>query len=148
MRSIARSLNTIALAINNLAKALGPPKEQVVTLPALGNNTSSPGNSIAKNVTITSLYQGKNYNSAQAKEALIKYEKNQQSPKIAHIHQEEKVALDAVYNALTDKANHPDHHDHIMRELSTKWPVLHNALKHLVIARKESYNSPSPKNIW
>ena len=132
MRSIARSLNTIALAINNLAKALGPPKEQVVTLPALGNNTSSPRNSIAKNVTITSLYQGKNYN-----------KDNQQSPKIAHIHQQEKLALDAVYNALTDKGNHPDHHDHIMRELSTKWPVLHNALKQLVIARKETYNSPS-----
>ena len=148
MRSIARSLNTIALAINNLAKALAPPKEQVVTLPSLGNNTSSPGNSIAKNVTITSLYQGKNYNSAQSKQAIKAYENKQQSPKVAHIHQDEKVALDALYNVLTDKANHPDHHDHIMRELSTKWPVLHNALKQLVIARKESYNSPSPKNIW
>ena len=142
MRSIARALNTIALAINNLAKALNPPKEQVTTFPISSTFTSSSGNAVAKNVSVTSVYQGKNY-----------YEKNQQSPKVAHIHKDEKIALDAVYDALTDKANHPDHHDHIMRELSTKWPVLHKALKQLIVARKESYNRPSSEiwkknNIW
>jgi len=145
MRSIARALNTIALAINNLAKALTPPKEQVTTFPVSSTFTTSSGSAVPKNVKITSVYQGKNY--AQAKEAIEKYEKNQQSPKIVHIHKDEKLALDAVYSALTDKGNHPDHHDHIMRELSTKWPVLHTALKQLIIARKESYNNPSPE-IW
>jgi hypothetical protein len=161
MRSIARALNTIALAINNLAKALNPPKEQVITFPVSTTYTSNPYNAIsknaAKNVKITSVYQGKNYYEDKVNNVTTSYGQwsvdGNQSPKIAHIHKDEKVALDAVYDALTDKGNHPDHHDHIMRELSTKWPVLYKALKQLVVARKESYNLPSSEiwkknNIW
>jgi hypothetical protein len=139
MRSIAKALNNIAIAISNLAKVLTPatidPQSKVNAFPVSSTITSNPGN---PNVKITSIYQNKNY-------------------AIAHISHEEKLAFDAVYSALTDKGNHPDHHDHIMRELSTKWPVLHKALKQLVVARKESYNRPSSdiwknnkanKNIW
>ena len=173
MRSIARALNTIALAINNLAKALTPPKEQVTTFPISSTFTTSSGSAVPKNVKITSVYQGKNY--LESKQAIKAYEENQQekiknatasygqwsidgnqSPKIAHIHKEEKVALDALHATLTEKSvnsPYPTQRDFVMKDLSIKWPALHKALNDLVVARKESYNRPSSEiwkknNVW
>jgi hypothetical protein len=137
MNSIAKALNNIALAITNLSKSLSPTKDQVTTLPLSKSVTSNPGN---PNVKITSVYQGKSFYEDKKENAW-------NSPKIAHIPEEEKLALDAIYNALIDKGNHPDHHDHIMRELSIKWPVLHKALKHFISVRNNTYNKPSSE-IW
>ena len=153
MRSIARALNTIALAINNLAKALTPPKEQVTTFPVSSTFTSTPSNAVAKNVKITSIYQGKNYYEDKINKDKTYGEwavNGNQSPKIAHISQQEKLALDAIYAALTENPNHspyPDGRDLLMGQLSNKWPTLHKALKQLKTARKESYNRPSSE-IW
>ena len=133
MNSIARALNNIALSITNLGKTIATNKEQTVNLPVSNTVTSNPGNPTVK---ITSIYEGKNY-----------YEKGSQTSKVAHIPYEERVALDAIYDALTNKGKHPDHHDHVMRELSTKWPVLHRALKQLLLARKETYNRKS-SDLW
>ena len=138
MRSIARALNNIAIAITNLSKALTPVKEKVTTVPASTSITSNGlGNS---NVKITSVYQGKSFYEPQK-------DNSWKSSKISHIPQEEKLALDAIYNALMDKGRHPDHHDYIMRELSTKWPVLHAALKQLISVRNNTYNKPASE-IW
>jgi hypothetical protein len=126
MKAIATALNNIAIAITNLGKNLSPIKQEIKTNTPVSNTiTSNPGN---PNVKITSIYQNKNY-------------------KMSHIPYDEKVAIDAIYDALTDKGKHPDHHDYIMRELSNNWPVLYNALKKLIVARKESYNYTS-SDIW
>ncbi len=126
MKAIARALNNIAIAITNLSKSLSPIKEEIKpNIPLPNTVTSNPS---SPNVKITSIYQNKNY-------------------KMSHIPYDEKVAIDAIYNALTDKGKHPDHHDYIMRELSNKWPVLYEALKKLIVARKESYNYTS-SDIW
>jgi hypothetical protein len=126
MKAIARALNNIAIAITNLSKSLSPIKEEIKpNIPLPNTVTSNPGN---PNVKITSIYQNKNY-------------------RMSHIPYDEKVAIDAIYDALTDKGKHPEHHDYIMRELSNKWPVLYGALKKLIVARKESYNYTS-SDIW
>lgn len=125
MKSIARALNNIAIAITNLGRALAPVKEESKDIPVSNTVTSNPGN---PNLKITSIYQNKNY-------------------KISHVPYEEKAAIDAIFNALTDKGSHPDHHDHVMKELATKWPTLHKALNQFVLARKATYNA-STSQIW
>lgn len=149
MKSIARALNNIAIAITNLTRALTPSKKEVNTFPISNTYTTNPYTAIAKNVKITSVYQGKNYYEDKLKDKSYgQWALNSsQSPKIAHVHAEEKLALDAIYKALTDKGSHPDHHDYIMRELSTKWPVLHAALKELISVRNNTYNKPASE-IW
>lgn len=149
MNSIARALNNIAYAISNLASAITPPK---VNEPKAVNTTitSNPSYEAVKvtSTAVTTTYPKHNHYSFGPKN----------SPVIARVTQQEKDALEAIYKALSDKGSHPDHHDHIMRELSTKWPVLHSALNKLLLARKEYYNqstdyinkggNPANKNIW
>lgn len=138
MKSIARAINNVAIAISNLAKMIAPVNEPKQII-----NTSNPtvtSNPAGGHVKITSIYQGKSFYEDKKENAW-------NSPRIAHIPQEEKVAVDAIYNALVDKGKHPDHHDYIMRELSTKWPVLHKALKELMSVRNNTYNKTT-SDIW
>lgn len=65
-----------------------------------------------------------------------------------YISQQEKNALDSIYRAITDSGNHPKHHDHIMKELKNKWPVLHTALMSLVTAKLNSSNYSENRKIW
>lgn len=146
MNSIARALNNIAISINRLADAVISSKkiEAPKQLPAPKAETSNG----VGHVTITSQFIETPYKPSASNFALGN------SSKMVRVLQEEKDALEAIYKALSDKGKHPDHHDYIMRELSTKWPVLHSALTKLLIVRKDKYNKQTydvwknPKNKW
>jgi hypothetical protein len=133
MNSIARALNNIAISVQNLANAFNTSKDQNKSIVP----TTVTSNPLSSNVTITSV--------AKTKE-VAPYLKHDHTGMVS-ITKEEKRALDTIYNALADKGNHPSHHDHVMRELSTKWPVLHSALNQLIRVRKYYYNSSS-SDIW
>ena len=140
MKSIANALNNIAAAIRNLATILEPPKQEVKKI----ENTTITSNPVKSTVTVKTV--------PLPKENI--YTPNKQfgsnTGQLVHITKAEKEAVDAIHNAIVEKGSHPDHHDHIMRELSTKWPVLHKALLQLVKSRKESYNQAYTyrDNIW
>lgn len=59
----------------------------------------------------------------------------------ARITVKEEQAIKAIYSAMTDKGAYPEHHDHVVRELQTKWPVLYKALQELVSAKNTHYNT-------
>jgi hypothetical protein len=142
MNSIARALNNVAQSLQSIATAILTTKKLDVK-PAI---TSNP----ASGIIVTKV---ENYTDRISATSNPPYKLNTSS-KLLHISLEERNALDAIYNALKDKGNHPDHHDHIMRELKTKWPVLHKALDSLIIARHKHYSPTShdynktSKNIW
>jgi hypothetical protein len=146
MNSIAKALNNIAISINRLADAVISSKkiESSKQLPALKAETSNG----LGHVTITSQFIETPHKPSQTNFDLGN------SSKMVRVFQEEKDALEAIYKALSDKEKYPHHHDVIMRELSTKWPVLHSALNKLLIVRKDKYNKQSydiwknPKNKW
>lgn len=130
MNSIARALNNIAISLNSIAAAINNSKKVEKVEPKNTTITSNP----ASVVTITSSTISQN--SGIDKVYVLK---------------EEKEVLDAIYDALTVKGNHPEHHDHVMRELRTKWPVLYKALDKLTIIRKNNYNksySQKGKDVW
>lgn len=127
MKSI---LNNLILAINNLSAAINKKSNYYnTTTTTTGGGYTYPSTSspYSSGVKITSYTQNK--------------------PAEITITREEYDALKAVYNAITDKGSHPKHHDHVARELKTKWPVLDSALKQVVKAcdyKHSSYN----KQIW
>lgn len=140
MNSIARALNNIALSLNSIAKAIENSKKVEVT-PSI---TSNPVSNVT--YTITSAQQSGIKNNS--------YEK-------VSIPKEEKEAIDAIYDALINKGDYPHHHDHVVREMNTKWPVLFKALDNLTKVRKKYYNdsshskfynkkggNPANKDIW
>lgn len=143
MKSIANALNNIASAIRSLSTIVAPPREVKPVVP-----TTITSNPTKSNVTITSLAPVKEdpYDSWK-KEYTPKKQFERTSPKLVHVPKSEKDAIDSIYKAISDKGSHPDHHDHIMRELSTKWPVLYKALMQLISARKEHYNQQT-SDIW
>jgi hypothetical protein len=126
MKSLVSALNNIASAIEKLAAAV---KKETPNsyVPITKTTTSNPYSS---NVKITS------YPS-------YPQEVNETSVRITKAQYD---ALLAIKKALTDKGSHPDHHDHIVRELKTKWPVLSSALDQLVDSY--SYINKSSKSIW
>lgn len=121
MRSLINAINNLAHAINNLASSRSSVNVYPKTI------TSNP----KSNVNITS------FKSSYGTDAVT-------------ITKLEYDALTAIYNALTDRGTHPEHHDHLMRELKTKWPVLHNALNNLINSRSyySSYAKYENKSIW
>jgi len=123
MKSLVNALNNIASAIEKLANSLKKETYNSYTVPSK-TTTSNPYSS---NVKITS-YREENTTTSVA------------------ITKAQYDALLAIKKALTDKGNHPDHHDHIVRELKTKWPVLSSALDQLL--ESYSYLSKSSKSIW
>ena len=145
MKSIAKALDNIAIAIRNLAAIVAPVKPEEIKIPP----TTITSNPVKSNVTITSITPAK---SPTDKIFVKDYPfKDSQFPTpsapLVHVTKAERDAIQSIYNIINDKGSHPDHHDHVMRELSTKWPVLHKALLQLVKARKEGYNQPY-NNPW
>lgn len=138
MKSIAKAINNVAIAITNLGKVLVLNKPAETKDPVSTTITSNP---ISTGVKIKTQYYTESYTQPKSK--------SWESSKFVRIPQEEKDAIDAIYKALTEKGSHPDHHDHIMRELLTKWPVLHSALNRLIRSRKETYNQyTNYSDIW
>ena len=129
MKSISKILNGVAAAIQNLAAIITPSNPKKIDYKTK-TITSNPSYSNVKITSDVKVKQPKAYEISNP----------QFVNKLSHIPKAEKDALDAIYKAIVDKGSHPDHHDHLVRELSTKWPVLHKALAQLVRARKENYN--------
>lgn len=93
---------------------------------------------------LTKAIQNKNSNSYYSKPlppstTTTTYVSNQYS--YIRITVQEEQAMKAIYSALTDKGNHPEHHDYIVRELELKWPVLHKALSEFIAARNQNINN-------
>lgn len=124
MRSIINAINNLSMAINNLASAMNSKK---VFNDAVSKPTTS--NPYSANSTITSYYS-------------YTYPQDKNSASI--ISNAEHKALRKIYDAITDKGPYPHHHDHIMKELKTKWPTLYKALDELIFAR----TNPKNKSIW
>lgn len=112
------------MALNNLASSMA--NKNVINNISPKSTTSNP---YTGNSTITSYYSSS-------------YSKGKNL--ISTISDAEYKALRKIYDAMTDKGSHPDHHDHVMRELKTKWPTLYNALDELILAR----TNPKNKSIW
>jgi hypothetical protein len=123
MKSLVSALNNIASAIEKLAAALK--KETPNTYSPIAKTTTS--NPYSSNVKITSYRE----------------EINETSVRITKAQYD---ALLAIKKALTDKGSYPDHHDHVVRELKIKWPVLSSALDQLL--ESYSYLNKSSKSIW
>ena len=51
----------------------------------------------------------------------------------------ENDIINRILIALTNKGSRPKHHDYIMRQLKSTWPILYNALMELVEVRKDHY---------
>lgn len=133
MNSISRALNNIALSLNAIANAINNSKK-VEIKPSITSNPIS-------SVTITKLSQEiseKKHNQEIFKNSFEK----------VTIPKEEKEAIDAIYNALIMKGDYPHHHDHVVREMRTKWPVLFRALDKLTNVRKKYYNDTSSSNAY
>lgn len=124
MKSIINAINNLSMAINNLASSIK--SKNVVTSVASKSTTSNP---YVANSSITKYYS---YSNSKGKNLL------------STISDAEHKALMSIYNAITDKGSHPDHHEHIMRELKTKWPTLYRALDELILAR----SNPKYSSIW
>lgn len=126
MNSIARALNNIAISLNSIASAINNSKKVETKNTTI---TSNPASAVA----VTSFVQSGSFEKVS-------------------IPKEEKEAIDAIYDALIVKGNHPEHHDHVVRELRTKWPVLFKALDRLTVVRKKHYNKTTDydvnKQIW
>lgn len=56
---------------------------------------------------------------------------------VKHVSQAEWEALDELYYCLVDSAHHPDHYEHVMREIAVKWPELSHKLSKLVRSRQQ-----------
>jgi hypothetical protein len=132
MKSIAKALDNIAIAIRNLASLVAPVKAEEIKIPP----TTITSNPVKSNVTITSITPVKSSKDYPFKDSQFPIP----SATLVHVTKAERDAIQSIYNIINDKGSHPDHHDHVMRELSTKWPLLHKALLQLVKARKEGYN--------
>jgi hypothetical protein len=131
MRRIANGLFAIAASLNRVANALET--KNTVILP---NNVST---------TSTNPYIVKKTETSNPG-----YEKGKISLQQKMPTQLESIASQ-IYKALSDKGSHPDHHEHVMREMKTKWPVLFTALDRL--EKYYIYNIPkhyrsSKQNIW
>jgi hypothetical protein len=111
MNSIARALNNIALSLQAIANEMRKNKEVSVVKAV----TSNP-----------------NYYNTTSK--VVTYQENLENDNILITKKEYKALLD-IHKALTDKGSHPIHHDHVMRELQTKWPVLFKALNDFMLSR-------------
>jgi len=129
MKSLITSINNLVLAINNLTASLNK-KDSGYSTPA-SYPSATTSNPYSSNVKITSYYEPKSY-----------------EPKSSSvtISRQEYEAIKSIYSALTNKGSYPKHHDHVARELKTKWPVLNNALDLFVKAHQAKHN-PSAKNI-
>ena len=129
MNSIAKAINNVAIAIQAVATAItGSNKIQTKTV-----TTSNP---VSTTVTVKPVETLPNISTPKTNPYTQPKQNYYSSYKISL---NEKNAIDAIYLALVDKGNHPDHHDHIMREISIKWPVLYKALDQLIIARKQKH---------
>lgn len=126
MKSIINAVNNLSMAINNLASSIK--SNNFVTGIASKSTTSNPY-TVNSTITKHSHYP-------------YSYSKTKNLP--STISDAEYKALMSIYNAITDKGSHPDHHDHIMRELRTKWPTLYKALDELILAR----TNPKYSSIW
>jgi hypothetical protein len=129
MRSLTNALNNIAAAINNVASSLN----------RQNNNLSS------KTITSNGGYTG----------TKITTYKDSIDALTVRVDKKEHEAIVEIFNAITDKGKYPHHHDDMMRELETKWPVLYKALNNLVKVRSYSFyakqdkiNSKQDKRIW
>lgn len=120
-------INNLILAINNLAAAINKKNSSHTTTSNPYYTYPSTSNPYSSNVRVTSYYQT--------------------NSKSVTISAEEYDALKAVYKAFTEKGNYPKHHDHVARELKTKWPTLNKALNQLVEAYDSKLN-PSVNKIW
>lgn len=125
MKSLINAINNLANAVNRLAD-----KKTNISY----TNTSNPG-----------------YSNVKVKSTYIK-EAEQETVRIS---KQEYDALTQIYNAYTYKGSHPDHHDHMIRELKTKWFTLYTALNNLSTARsyhsnyyKNSYMSSKFQDVW
>jgi hypothetical protein len=123
MKSLIKALNNIASAIEKLANSL---KKDVLNSYTPVNKTIT-SNPYSSNVKVTSYRE--EYNNT-----FIRIPKDQYD------------ALIAIKEALTDKGSYPEHHDYIVRELKTKWPVLSSALDKLL--NSYSYVNKNSKSIW
>ncbi len=128
MNSIARALNNIAISLNSIATAINNSKKVETKNTTITSNPTS-----AVTITSSTIPQIKDGDRV-------------------YVLKEEKEVLDAIYDALLVKGNHPEHHDYIMKELRVKWPVLFKALDKLIIIRKDKYNKSykyqQKQDIW
>lgn len=141
MNSIARALNNIAYSLNSVASAISNSKKIEPKL--LVEKTAVTSNPIS-NVKIT--------------QSTMNFSDDKNPSKMVHITQEEKQAIDSIYDALMIKGNHPRHHDDVMRQLEIKWPVLFKSLQHWMTIRRRVYNQKTSyyqenkfnetRNIW
>jgi hypothetical protein len=107
MKSLTNAIFSVATALNRIAAAIEN-KSSVQTVTAYPTTvTSNPSTS-----TKTTIYTPLN-------------------PSTTSFSYDLKIIIDDIYKALSDKGSYPEHHDHVLRELKIKWPVLHNALQRL-----------------
>jgi hypothetical protein len=131
MRRIANGLFAIAASLNRVANAL-----------ETKNTVISPTNVSA---TSTTPYVVKKIETSNPGYEKTKISLQQKMPT-----QLESITSQ-IYKALSDKGSHPKHHEHVMREMKTKWPVLFAALDRLekyYIYNNEKYYSSSKRDIW
>lgn len=57
-----------------------------------------------------------------------------------HVTTQEWEALDDLYICLVDKGSHPEHSEHLMREIENKWPLLYLNLNKVIKAKEASNN--------
>jgi hypothetical protein len=109
MKSLTNAILSVATALNRIATAIENKSSVQTVKPYPTTITSNPYTSTS---TKTSVYTPIN-------------------PSTNSFSYDLKLIIDDIYKALSDKGNHPEHHEHMVRELKVKWPVLHNALQKL-----------------
>ena len=117
MKSLINALHAIATSLNRIALAIESKNTPTLSKTITSNPYTSSKTSISV-VPSKSTYVDNSKNSSEL-----------------------QSIIDNIYKALTDKGSYPHHHDHIFRELKTKWPVLFQALQRL-----ESYVDQSKGN--
>ena len=107
-------MKSIVTALNNIALSLNSIARAISQSKTVTPVSQTTSNGAGYNTTITS--------------------------KIQYISSEEKVLLNKIYSALTDKGFNPSHHDKIRKRLREDWPVLSRALDDLEQALSNNPN--------
>lgn len=98
-------MKSIVTALNNIALSLNSIARAISQSKTITPVSQTTSNGTAYNTTITS--------------------------KVQYLSSDEKVILNRIHSALTDKGNNTYHHDKIRKRLREDWPVLSRALDDL-----------------
>lgn len=134
MRSIARALNAIALAIENLANALNPSKKKPDTFSISTTFDSTPINPAYNNQL-----NPPHDNPYMDTKKRIDFSYNT----YGSLSFDEREALYKIYKAIFNKGVNEPLHDkmlaNLLNDLKRDWPSLHSAIDSLVQSKKINY---------